>query len=112
MERSGAELNQQLGLGRGTHFCLGAPFARVASRVAMETLAERLPDLRLADPEMDLELNPSLFVVAIQHLDVLWGAPQPAAASARIDGASSTARIVRRPDLHSGRQGTRERGRH
>ena len=82
MERSGAELNQQLGLGRGTHFCLGAPFARVASRVAMETLAERLPDLRLADPEMDLELNPSLFVVAIQHLDVLWGAPQPAAASA------------------------------
>jgi hypothetical protein len=35
-------------------------------------------DVRLADPEMEIELNPSLFVVAIQELDVLWGTPQPA----------------------------------
>jgi len=80
MERSSAELNQQLGLGRGTHFCLGAPFARVAARVALETLTERMPDLRLADPEIEIELNPSLFVVAIQDLEVLWGAPQPSVA--------------------------------
>ena len=80
MERSAAELNQQLGLGRGTHFCLGAPFARVAGRVALETLTERMPDLRLADPEIEIELNPSLFVVAIQDLEVLWGAPQPSVA--------------------------------
>jgi cytochrome P450 len=80
MERSGAELGQQLGLGRGTHFCLGAPFARVAGRVALKALAERLPDLRLADPDMEIELNPSLFVVAIQQLDVAWGARQPSAA--------------------------------
>jgi cytochrome P450 len=80
IERSAGELNQQLGLGRGTHFCLGAPFARVAGRVALETLTERMPDLRLADPDAEIEVNPSLFVVAIQQLEVAWGAPQPSAA--------------------------------
>jgi len=80
IERSAGELNQQLGLGRGTHFCLGAPFARVAGRVAVETLAERMPDMRFADPNVEIELNSSLFVVAIQQLDVAWGAAQPAAA--------------------------------
>ena len=80
IERSAGELGQQLGLGRGTHFCLGAPFARVAGRVALETLTERMPDLRLADPDAEIELNPSLFVVAIQQLDVAWGAPQPSGA--------------------------------
>ena len=80
IERSAGELNQQLGLGRGTHFCLGAPFARVAGRVALETLVERMPDMRLADPDFEIELNDSLWVVAIQRLDVAWGAAKPAAA--------------------------------
>jgi len=39
-----------------------------------------MPDLRLADPDAEIELNPSLFVVAIQQLDVAWGAPQPSGA--------------------------------
>ena len=40
----------QLGFGHGAHFCLGAHLARVELQVAISTLLERFPDLRLAVP--------------------------------------------------------------
>ncbi|WP_280468382.1 cytochrome P450 family protein [Nocardia cyriacigeorgica] len=43
--------SDQLGFGRGPHFCLGAHLARLESRVALSTLYDRFPHLRLAcDP--------------------------------------------------------------
>ena len=37
-----------LGLGHGAHYCLGAPLARLETRVAFQTLLGRHPGLRLA----------------------------------------------------------------
>jgi cytochrome P450 len=43
--------NPHLGFGRGIHFCLGAPLARVEGQIAIGALVRRFPKLRLAgDP--------------------------------------------------------------
>ncbi len=38
-----------LAFGQGIHYCIGAPLARMQATVAIQRLAERFPDLRLAD---------------------------------------------------------------
>jgi cytochrome P450 len=42
--------NKHLAFGLGSHFCLGAPLARLEGRIVFETLLRRLPKLRLAGP--------------------------------------------------------------
>lgn len=41
--------NRHLAFGWSTHFCLGAPLARMEGRIAFATLLRRLPNLALAD---------------------------------------------------------------
>jgi len=41
-------VRDQLGFGGGRHLCLGAPLARLETRIAFQTLFERTRDLRLA----------------------------------------------------------------
>ncbi|MGH9081662.1 MAG: cytochrome P450 [Acidimicrobiales bacterium] len=47
---------QHVGFGFGIHVCLGMHLARMESRVAIDTLFDRLPDLRL-DPAPDQDLH-------------------------------------------------------
>ncbi|WP_411104751.1 cytochrome P450 family protein [Streptomyces sp. cmx-4-9] len=42
-----------LGFGHGTHYCLGAPLARLELEVALAALLREFPDMALADPEED-----------------------------------------------------------
>ena len=44
--------NPHLTFGFGTHFCLGAPLARMQARIAIEALFARFPDMRLATDEL------------------------------------------------------------
>jgi cytochrome P450 len=41
------EPNQHFSFGRGIHFCLGAPLARLEGRLAIGSLVRRFPDVRL-----------------------------------------------------------------
>jgi pimeloyl-[acyl-carrier protein] synthase len=41
--------NPHLAFGYGIHFCLGAPLARIEGEIAIRTLVQRLPNLRLCD---------------------------------------------------------------
>jgi cytochrome P450 len=63
---------QHLGFGKWKHFCIGAPLARMEMRVAIETLAERIPGLRLV-PGHSIEYGLSLHVLSlIRGLVVEW----------------------------------------
>ena len=41
--------NPHVSLGGGIHYCLGAPLARLETQIAIPTLINRLPKLRLTE---------------------------------------------------------------
>ncbi|MCR6485584.1 cytochrome P450 [Amycolatopsis sp. OK19-0408] len=43
-------LRKQLAFAHGPHFCLGADLARLETRIAVETVLDRLPGITLAEP--------------------------------------------------------------
>jgi cytochrome P450 family 144 len=59
-----------LGFGRGIHFCVGAPLARMEARVAIETLLERTRSFVL-DPGRPPAYVSSIFVRRHEHLDLI-----------------------------------------
>ncbi len=52
--------HRHLGFGSGIHFCLGAPLARLETRLAVGRLLERVPDLRLAVESHELRYGATI----------------------------------------------------
>jgi cytochrome P450 len=69
----GAARERHLGFGRGSHFCLGAPLARLETEIALGTLL-RLPGLRLALAENELRWRPVPLFRSLVALPVAWDA--------------------------------------
>jgi cytochrome P450 len=69
---------QHLAFGRGIHFCIGAPLARLEARVALRTLVDRLPNIRLAPDSPPLRRSPGqmLNLRAFRSLPIAFGAPR------------------------------------
>src|SRR2546421_5303200 len=67
------EPNRHIALGRGIHFCLGAPLARLEAKVALNAMLDRLPGRwQLAD--MPLEMIKSFIIFGAKQLPMTWGA--------------------------------------
>ena len=49
--------NHHLGFGHGVHFCMGAHLARAEARLGINNLLARLPDLKIAVPDADLQMQ-------------------------------------------------------
>jgi cytochrome P450 len=65
------ESNRHLGFGRGIHFCLGAPLARLEVKSALNIMLDRLPGTwQVAD--VPLEPLPSFIVFGTKHLPFSW----------------------------------------
>jgi cytochrome P450 len=69
-----AERERHLGFGRGSHFCLGAPLARLETEIALGTLLRRLPGLRLAVAEDEVRWRPVPLFRSLVALPVAWDA--------------------------------------
>jgi cytochrome P450 len=65
---------KHLGFGRGPHFCLGAPLARLEAEIALRTLFDRLPSLQLAIEVKDLYWRPIPLFRSLASLPVAWDA--------------------------------------
>lgn len=61
--------NPHLGFGRGIHFCLGAPLARLEAQIALPALVQRFPRLRL---DGDPAPRPTIVIRGVQRLPVAF----------------------------------------
>lgn len=61
--------NEHLAFGYGTHFCLGAPLARLESKHVLREVLAQLPGLERAAPIVPARTN---FIRSIRHLEIAF----------------------------------------
>jgi cytochrome P450 len=64
--------NQHLAFGKGIHYCLGAPLARLEGQIAFGTLIQRLPNLHLTSDPEQLIWNNNFMLRGLRSLPVTF----------------------------------------
>lgn len=64
--------NAHLAFGKGIHYCLGAPLARLEGQIAIGTLLRRLPNIHLKVAADSLVWRPGWLVQGLYHLPVVF----------------------------------------
>jgi cytochrome P450 len=65
--------NDHIAFGEGIHFCLGANLARLEGAIAIASMMERFPKLRLANPEAPLAYRGSYLLRGLKTLPLAVG---------------------------------------
>ncbi|MBU5351904.1 cytochrome P450 [Paenibacillus barcinonensis] len=66
------KVNDHIAFGKGIHYCLGAPLARLEGEIAINALLQRLPEIRLnTDPEL-LEWRPGMIIRGLKAFPVAY----------------------------------------
>jgi len=64
-------VKQHFAFGKWTHMCLGAPLARLETRVALECFAERMANMRLV-PDQFENVTPHMLTPGLSSLLIEW----------------------------------------
>lgn len=64
--------NPHLAFGKGIHYCIGAPLARLEGELALGMLLERFPKLRLAAAARELTWRPGFLIRGLDRLPIAW----------------------------------------
>jgi len=62
------DAQRALALGKGIHYCVGAPLGKLEARLALLGLVSRFPDLRLV-PDQELTFHPN---ISFRGPQALW----------------------------------------
>ncbi|MBZ5202421.1 cytochrome P450 [Planomicrobium chinense] len=65
------EKSPHLAFGMGIHFCLGAPLARLEGEIAISSLLERFPKMKLAVDESELAWRPGMIVRGVKEIPLI-----------------------------------------
>ncbi len=64
------ENNKHLAFGQGVHYCLGAPLSRLEGQIAISTLVQRMPNLRLSIAPDQLRWRGGIILRGLEALPV------------------------------------------
>ncbi len=64
--------NNHIAFGKGVHYCLGAPLARLEAEIGLNTLLQSLPNLRLAAAQDELKFKTVPMFRGLEALPLKW----------------------------------------
>lgn len=66
------DANNHIAFGKGVHYCLGAPLARLEGEIAINTLLRRMPALRLKTEQSLLEWRSGMIIRGVKEVPLLF----------------------------------------
>lgn len=66
------DVNNHLAFGKGVHFCLGAPLARLEGEIAISMLLRRLPNLRLKTDRGNMGWRRGMIIRGLKEIPLLF----------------------------------------
>lgn len=66
------KVNDHIAFGKGIHYCLGAPLARLEGEIAINALLQRLPEIRLNTDAELLEWRPGMIIRGLKAFPVVY----------------------------------------